>query len=66
MTPKNIDSLTHIVEFINKYNVKEISFTYPDIYYSYYKEKNIKENIALPYEIVTEKIKTPYQLCKKY
>jgi MoaA/NifB/PqqE/SkfB family radical SAM enzyme len=66
ITPKNLDSLEHIVEFINKYNVKEISFTYPDIYYSYYKEDKIKDHIAAPYEIVKQKIQKPYELCKKY
>ncbi len=66
ITPRNLDSLENIVEFIHKYQVKEISFTYPDIYYDYYKKDNILENIAPSYSQVREKIKKPYELCKKY
>lgn len=46
--------------------MKEISFTYPDIYYSYYKEKRIKEEIAASYSEIKEALSKAYTLCKKY
>lgn len=56
LNPLNINHLENIVDFLYKYWVKELSFTYPDIYSSYYSKEDISNNIALPYELVVEKI----------
>jgi len=66
LNPLNINHLESIVDFLHKYEVKELSFTYPDIYSSFYSKDYITNKIALPYNLVVEKIKIPVEKALSY
>ena len=62
LNPLNIDCIYPIVEFLNKYEVKELSFTYPDIDTHKYSKEHIIKYLIMPYNEVMEKIDSSFKL----
>jgi len=65
LNPLNIDYIYDIVKFLIKYDVKELSFTYPDIDIYRYDRDHIEKYLILPYEVVIEKITKAFELAVK-
>jgi len=61
ITPENIDYIDEVVDLLNKYNIKELSFTYPDIDIWYYKKKYIIKHISLPYDEYIQRIEPSFK-----
>lgn len=62
INPLNIDFVYDIVRFIKKYDVKELSFTYPDIDTRKYSKEHIKKYIIIPYGEAVTKITKAFEL----
>lgn len=62
----NLQHLEWIVDFLWKYWVKELAFTYPDIYRSYYTKDHILKKMAMKYSDAIKYVIPAFELSKKY
>lgn len=62
----NLKHLEWIVHFLWKYWVKELAFTYPDIYRSYYSREHILSKMAMNYSEAIKYIIPAFELAQKY
>lgn len=62
----NLEEIWNILDFINKFDVKEISITYPDIIMPYYSKEHVKTKMAPSYTEVKTYIDLWFKKAEKY